>query len=116
MVRRAVFAAAMAAGLMLAQETVTYTYDVHGRLIQLSRAGGPNAGSVTTYGFDANTNRTGKTTTGAGALMATEEATASAGAADGEAAPNVAAPDAVHLDVDTPDAAPEASRAEGDDR
>lgn len=112
MVRNAAFAAAMALGLMAGQETVTYAYDVHGRLIQLSRAGGPNAGSVTTYGFDANTNRTSRTTTGAGSLMA--EAMTEASADTAEAAPGVTAPEGVHLDIDTPDPAPEASLAQGE--
>ena len=111
MVRNAAFAAAMALGLMVGQETVTYTYDVHGRLIQLSRAGGPNAGSVTTYGFDANTNRTSRVTTGAGSLMAADAMTATS-ADTAEAAPGVTAPEGVHLDIDTPDAAPEAASSD----
>jgi hypothetical protein len=41
-----------------AAETITYTYDVHGRLIQVGHAGTVNTGRQSTYTFDATDNRT----------------------------------------------------------
>jgi hypothetical protein len=48
----------------LADETITYTYDVHGRLVQVAHAGTVNSGVQTTYSYDTADNRTNKTTTG----------------------------------------------------
>ena len=48
-----------------AQETITYTYDALGRLVQVSHSGNVNAGQVTTYTLDSADNRTNVTTTGA---------------------------------------------------
>ncbi len=48
----------------LAAETVTYTYDARGRLVQVARTGSVNNGVTTTYGHDKANNRTAKTTTG----------------------------------------------------
>lgn len=47
-----------------ASETVTYSYDARGRLIQVARSGSVNNGVVTTYAHDKANNRTTKTTTG----------------------------------------------------
>ena len=57
----------LAAGLALpaqAAETITYSYDARGRLIQVARTGTVNNGVTTTHQFDKADNRTSKTTTG----------------------------------------------------
>ncbi len=64
-IRRAVLGAAMMAGAAPATETITYSYDAHGRLIQVQHAGTVNNGVATTYAFDKAHNRIAKTTTGA---------------------------------------------------
>jgi YD repeat-containing protein len=53
------FPAALAflVGPVAAQETDTYTYNAKGQLTGVSRAGGPVAGAVTTYGYDNAENR-----------------------------------------------------------
>lgn len=53
------------AGAAAAQETATYTYDVHGRLVSASRT----TGASTAYAYDDANNRTSKVTTGALALL-----------------------------------------------
>ncbi|MFT4955417.1 MAG: YD repeat-containing protein [Brevundimonas sp.] len=60
----------MAAAVAVAQETTTYTYDVHGRLLKADRTTGP----VTTYSYDGGNSRTSKVTTGGSLLMAGPEA------------------------------------------
>jgi YD repeat-containing protein len=47
-----------------AAETITYTYDARGRLVQVQRTGTVNNGVTTTYVVDKADNRTNKTTTG----------------------------------------------------
>ena len=47
-----------------AAETITYTYDARGRLVQVARAGTVNNGVTTNYTIDKADNRTNKTTTG----------------------------------------------------
>ncbi len=47
-----------------AAETITYTYDARGRLVQVQRTGTVNNGVNTTYQVDKADNRTNKTTTG----------------------------------------------------
>ena len=47
-----------------AGETVTYTYDARGRLVQVARTGTVNNGVTTAYAIDKADNRTNKTTTG----------------------------------------------------
>ena len=47
-----------------ANETVTYTYDALGRLIQASHAGTVNGGLQQSYAHDAADNRTGVTVSG----------------------------------------------------
>jgi YD repeat-containing protein len=47
-----------------AAETITYTYDARGRLVQVVRTGTVNNGVTTTYTVDKADNRTNKTTTG----------------------------------------------------
>lgn len=47
-----------------AAETITYTYDARGRLVQVQRSGTVNNGVNTTYQIDKADNRTNKTTTG----------------------------------------------------
>ena len=47
-----------------AAETITYTYDARGRLVQVQRSGTVNNGVSTTYQIDKADNRTNKTTTG----------------------------------------------------
>jgi predicted lipoprotein with Yx(FWY)xxD motif len=59
-------AAAVAAvpALAMATETITYSYDARGRLIQVARSGTVNNNVVTNYTYDKADNRTVKTTTG----------------------------------------------------
>ena len=47
-----------------ASETIKYTYDARGRLIEVNRTGTVNNNVVTTYTIDKADNRTNKTTTG----------------------------------------------------
>lgn len=51
-------------GTAQAAETITYTYDARGRLVQVQRTGTVNNGVSTTYQVDKADNRTNKTTTG----------------------------------------------------
>jgi hypothetical protein len=48
-----------------AAETITYTYDGKGRLIQVSHSGTVNNNVVTNYTYDPADNRNNVTTTGA---------------------------------------------------
>jgi hypothetical protein len=59
-------AAAVAAvpALAMAAETIAYSYDARGRLVQVARSGTVNNNVVTNYSFDKADNRTAKTTTG----------------------------------------------------
>ena len=54
----AVAAAAMAA------ETISYSYDARGRLVNVQHSGTVNNGVATNYSFDKASNRTAKVTTG----------------------------------------------------
>ena len=47
-----------------AAETITYSYDARGRLIQVVHSGTVNNGVATSYTIDKADNRTNKTTTG----------------------------------------------------
>lgn len=47
-----------------AAETINYTYDARGRLIQVNRTGTVNNNVVTNYTIDKADNRLNKTTTG----------------------------------------------------
>lgn len=47
-----------------AAETISYTYDARGRLIQVARSGTVNSGVTTSYTIDKADNRTNKTTSG----------------------------------------------------
>ena len=49
-----------------AAETITYSYDARGRLVQVARSGSVNNGVTTSYAYDKAHNRTTKTTTGSG--------------------------------------------------
>jgi hypothetical protein len=49
---------------LLATETITYTYDARGRVVQVARTGSVNNGVTTNHTFDKADNRTSKTTTG----------------------------------------------------
>ena len=64
----ALAAAAAAAAAATAAETVAYSYDARGRLVQVTRAGNPAAASgqpvVTAYAHDKADNRIAKTTSG----------------------------------------------------
>ena len=53
------------AGAAHASETITYSYDAQGRLIEVDHAGGPNDGVKREYTDDDADNRTQKKTTGA---------------------------------------------------
>lgn len=46
----------------MATETITYSYDVHGRLVRVARTGTVNNNVTTTYTFDKVDNRTSKAT------------------------------------------------------
>ncbi len=46
-----------------ATETITYSYDARGRIIEVKRSGTVNNGVVTSYAFDKADNRTSKTKT-----------------------------------------------------
>ena len=47
-----------------AAETITYTYDARGRVVQVNHTGTVNNNVVTNYSYDKANNRTNKTTTG----------------------------------------------------
>lgn len=57
-------AALIASSAAAASETIVYTYDARGRLVQVARSGTVNNGVNTTYAYDKAHNRTIKTTTG----------------------------------------------------
>jgi hypothetical protein len=59
-------AAAVAAvpALAIASETINYSYDAKGRLVQVARSGNVNNGVVTNYTYDKADNRANKNTTG----------------------------------------------------
>lgn len=59
-----VIAIAAVPALAAASETINYSYDAKGRLIQVTRSGNVNSGVVTNYTYDKADNRTNKTTTG----------------------------------------------------
>lgn len=48
-----------------ASDTITYTYDARGRLVQVEHSGGPNNGVKTEYEYDQANNRTRKKVSGA---------------------------------------------------
>jgi Tfp pilus assembly protein PilV len=48
-----------------AAETITYTYDARGRVMQVNHSGTVNNNVVTNYTYDHADNRTNKNTTGA---------------------------------------------------
>lgn len=48
----------------LAGETITYSYDARGRLVQVAHAGSVNDGLVSSYAFDKADNRTSVTVSG----------------------------------------------------
>ena len=58
--------ALLAASTAQASETITYSYDARGRLVQVARTGTVNNGVTTSYTIDKADNRTNKTTTGSG--------------------------------------------------
>lgn len=47
-----------------AAETITYSYDARGRLVQVNHSGSVNNNVVTNYSYDKADNRTNKTTAG----------------------------------------------------
>lgn len=57
-------ACAVGSAAAIAGETVAYSYDARGRLIQVTRSGTVNNGVSTSYTYDKANNRTNKTTTG----------------------------------------------------
>jgi hypothetical protein len=50
--------------LAIASETISYTYDAKGRLIQVAHTGTVNNGVTTNYAYDRADNRNQVTTTG----------------------------------------------------
>ena len=81
----------------LAQEALTYTYDVHGQLIEVARSSGPQ----TDYAYDDGDSRTSKVTTGA----AFSSATASPSVSPSQAEPAEHGEDQVDAepDLETPE-------------
>lgn len=63
-VAAAAFIAAAWAGSAHASETITYTYDARGRLVQVTHTGTVNNNLQTTYTQDKTDNRTNVKTTG----------------------------------------------------
>lgn len=61
----AIAALVAVAGAASASETVTYSYDAKGRLIQVTHSGTVNNNVVANYTFDAADNRKNVTVTGA---------------------------------------------------
>lgn len=61
----AAIAAAATTGAASASETIAYSYDAKGRLVQAARSGSVNNGVVVTYTFDRADNRTRRKVTGA---------------------------------------------------
>jgi YD repeat-containing protein len=61
----AVSASALIEASAEAAETISYSYDARGRVVQVSHSGTVNNGVTTTYSYDKANNRTNKTTTGA---------------------------------------------------
>lgn len=57
--------AALASGMAGASETVNYTYDAKGRLIQVAHSGTVNNNVVANYSFDKADNRVNVNVTGA---------------------------------------------------
>jgi len=57
--------AAVTAVAAAASETITYSYDVRGRLVQVKHSGTVNNNVISNYQFDKADNRTLKNTTGA---------------------------------------------------
>ncbi len=57
-------AVAAVPALAMAAETITYTYDARGRVVQVARSGTVNNNVATNYSYDKADNRTVKTTTG----------------------------------------------------
>lgn len=60
-----VAAGGLIAAVAYATETITYTYDARGRLVQVQHSGTVNNGVNTTYTHDKAHNRTNVTTAGA---------------------------------------------------
>ena len=54
-------ALALAPSVAVAGETITYTYDAHGRLVRAEHAGTVNDDLKAEYQYDASGNRTVKT-------------------------------------------------------
>ncbi|WP_428153826.1 hypothetical protein [Brevundimonas sp.] len=87
--------ATVAASGAAAQETQTYGYDVHGRLIEVGRSTG-GANQSTAYQFDGADNRVQRNTTSASARSALQPSrTREAAPATGSAAQTVSGEDDV---------------------
>ncbi|MNH76562.1 RHS Repeat protein [compost metagenome] len=71
---------AISAGMAAAQETQTYAYDVHGRLVSVERSAG---GPTTSYVYDGASNRTQRTIGPSGTLPNTFELGGPVSAASG---------------------------------
>lgn len=56
---------AAAAGMAIASETITYSYDVRGRLMTVNHNGTVNNNVVSNYSYDKADNRSNKNVTGA---------------------------------------------------
>jgi hypothetical protein len=57
-------AVAAAPALVMATETITYSYDARGRLVRVERSGSVNNNVATNYSYDKASNRAAVTTTG----------------------------------------------------
>jgi len=62
---RSMVLAALASGMAGASETVNYTYDAKGRLVQVAHSGTVNNNVVANYSFDKADNRVNVNVTGA---------------------------------------------------
>lgn len=72
------FVSSLFASVALAQQTQTYTYDVHGRLMTVSRDSGSNV-QVTSYGIDNADNRASRVVTSPATARANNAHTLDAG-------------------------------------
>jgi YD repeat-containing protein len=74
--------AVFASSAATASETINYSYDARGRLVQVAHTGSVNNGVTTAYAFDKADNRVNKATTGAAHISFVGSAAGLVGGAD----------------------------------